>query len=207
MSEKRLTVGMRCPLLMSKEYDEDRYGGFRFQDDVYNELSAVFGACEKEAEFEAEAVGTVVKAHVDILCKTPGGWAVFEIKSGRFDPIHIWQISAYRYIAERALNAHVDAAIIYPTFIITDSLYLARELAQILPVHYIPGAFNHGEKYVTVSVLRWKYGTAAMGPWCAYCAREECKLRRAFESARRELKARRIEKRAEKTEDNEAKTL
>jgi len=207
MSERRLTIGMKCPQMRFKDYDEDQYGGYRFQDDLFNELSAMFVNCEKEAVFEIEANNTVIYAHVDILCKTPGGWAVFEAKSGRFDPFHIWQAAAYRYIVEKALNAHVDAALVYPTFIITDSIYLARELAQILPTYYIPNMFNNGEKYVAVSVLRWKYKNASMGPWCAYCENESCRLKHIFNTTRLDLKARKLNMHGMDSEDKEAKTL
>jgi len=207
MSEKRLTVGMRCPKMVSSDYDEDRHGGYRFQEDVFNELSVLFGTCEKEVEFEIEANGVIVHAHVDILCKTEGGWAVFEVKSGKFDPMHIWQVSAYRYIAERALGAHVDAAIIYPTHMLTDSLHLSRVLSQILPVYYIPHLFNEGKKYVAVSTLRWRYGNENMGPWCMYCKNVGCKLGRAFRRTLAVLEVRRAEKRGEESEDTGAKTL
>jgi len=207
MSEKRLTVGMRCPQIKSREYDENRYGGFHFQEDVYHELSALFGACEKEAEFEISAANTTVKAHVDILCRAEDHYVIAEVKSGRFDPLHIWQVSAYRYIVERALKAHVDAAIIYPTFIITDSLFLARALSALLPTYYIPHAFNDGEKYVVASVLRWKFGTANMGPWCAYCENAQCRLKHVFNTAKFDLEVRRAEKRGEESEDTGAKTL
>jgi len=207
MSERRLTIGMKCPQMKPKEYDEDKYGGYRFQDDVYNELSAIFVNCEKEAVFEIEANGVVVHAHVDVLCKTDGGWAVFEVKSGKFDPMHIWQASAYRYIVEKALNAHTDAALIYPTFIITDSLFLARTLAQILPVYYIPHTFSNGEKYVAVSALRWKYKNASMGPWCAYCENAQCRLKHVFNITRLDLKVRKLNTHDMESEDKGAKTL
>jgi len=207
MSKNRLTVGMRCPKMVSSDYDEDRHGGYRFQEDVFNELNALFGTCEGEVEFEIEANGAKAYAHIDVLCRTEGGWAVFEVKSGKFDPMHIWQVSAYRYIAERALGAHVDAAIIYPTHALTDSLYLSRVLAQVLPVHYIPHLFNEGKKYVAVSTLRWKYGNENMGPWCMYCKNVGCKLGRAFRRTLATMEVRKLDVSNVGEEDKGAKTL